>query len=491
MKEPTLRHRSGRAARVALLVYNDAHADSRVLKTAHSLREAGAQVTILAVARAHLGYPPTTERLPNGVELVRVPEPAFITWVPRLKRTLTRAKALLKTRRRTPPPPPPAESRVVTDRRAVAGPPPPADSPLTAESSAPAVASPRPQLRNALLARLLDPVDRLARTLILVHYWTMVVREGGRRLPDVVHANDGNTLLPGRLIARRTGARLLYDSHELWRHRNVRNRPVGRHVEALIERWVVSRADGVITVSPSIARWLQRTYRLREQPTLVRNIPAAGQQVTPDQGRLRQLAGLTAEDQVIAYGGRITTSRGIEETIAALGGLPAHVHLVVLGYGDAGYLATLQRQAEEAGVGDRVHFVGKVAPHEVAGALADADLSVVFVRPTCLSYEYSLPNKLFEAIHAGLPVAAADLPDTREIVERYGVGEIFDLVRPDDDGEVPPSATDAEAAAMAGTISRILAAPERYREAARAAAGELTWQHEEQALLGLYRRLLA
>ncbi len=296
--------------------------------------------------------------------------------------------------------------------------------------------------------------------------------------------------MPGRLIARRTGAALVYDAHELWRHRNVRDRPVGKHVEALTERVVIRRADGVITVSPSIARWLQRTYRLRELPTLVRNIPAAGEPTDPASGRLRQLAGLAPTDQVIAYGGRITTSRGLEETIAALALLPGHVHLVVLGYGDPGYLAQLDRRIEEAGVRDRVHLVGKVAPHEVAGALADADLSVVFVRPTCLSYEYSLPNKLFEAIHAGLPIAAADLPDTREVVERYGVGEIFGLARPDDDGEVPPSSTDAEAVAMAATITRILAGPDAYRRAARAAASELTWQHEEEALLALYRRVL-
>ncbi|MBD8063117.1 glycosyltransferase [Oceanitalea stevensii] len=464
----------GRATRVAMLVYNDAHADSRVLKTAHSLREAGAEVTILAVARAHLGYPPTTERLPDGVELVRVREPGFITWVPRLKKALARVRTQLSARRGTATTPPPGAS----------APTPPAESRISP------AASPRPALRGAVLAKALDPVDRLARTAILVHYWAMAVREGRRRRPDVVHANDGNTLVPGRLIARRTGAALVYDAHELWRHRNVRDRPVGKHVEALTERVVIRRADGVVTVSPSIARWLQRTYGLRELPTLVRNIPAAGEPTDPARGRLRQLAGLAPTDQVIAYGGRITTSRGLEETIAALALLPGHVHLVVLGYGDPGYLAQLDRRIEQAGVRDRVHLVGKVAPHEVAGALADADLSVVFVRPTCLSYEYSLPNKLFEAIHAGLPIAAADLPDTREVVERYGVGEIFGLVRPDDDGEVPPSSTDAEAVAMAATITRILADPDAYRRAARAAASELTWQHEEEALLALYRRVL-
>ena len=456
--------------RVAMLVYNDAHADARVLKTAASIARAGGEVRILAVARAHLGYPATVEELADRVTLVRVPEPAFITYVPRLKRALAGARARL---RRGP-------ARVANS--AVAG-----KSAVAANSAV--AGKGRGKGRggvNRVLGRVLDPVERLARTVILAHYWAMVVGELRRWRPDLVHANDGNTLAPARLVTRRTGAALVYDSHELWRHRNVRHRPVARHVEAAIEQHVITRADGVITVSPSIARWLQRTYRLPQTPTLVRNIPAAGTPSTPATGRLRELAGLAAEDQVIAYGGRITTSRGIEETIDALALLPARVHLVLLGYGDAGYLAALRNRIAAAGLTDRVHFVGKVAPHEVAPALADADLSVVYVRPTCLSYEYSLPNKLFEAIHAGLPIAAADLPDTREIVERYGVGEIFAMT--EHDGEAAP---DADARDMAATMSRILADPDRYRAAARAAATELTWEHEERELRALYARALS
>lgn len=54
---PRLPRVDGHAPRVALLVYNDAHADSRVIKTAESLRAAGAEVRILAVARARSGHP--------------------------------------------------------------------------------------------------------------------------------------------------------------------------------------------------------------------------------------------------------------------------------------------------------------------------------------------------------------------------------------------------------------------------------------------------
>lgn len=316
------------------------------------------------------------------------------------------------------------------------------------------------------------------RTASLALYWVESARAALAWRPDVVHANDGNTLAPAWWVARRTGARIVYDSHELWRHRNVRqDRPVAPLVEAAVESLVIRAAAGVVTVSPSIAGWLQRSYRLPQAPVLVRNIPrAAGGPVDRSAGRLRALAGLPESARVIAYGGRITTSRGIEETLEALALLPPDVHLVLLGYGEPDYLATVHARVSALGLGERVHLVGRVPPGEVAAALADGDLAVVYVRPVCLSYEFSLPNKLFESVHAGLPVAAADLPDTAAVVAEHGLGEIFHAGSPED---------------MAATMSRVLADPERYRRAARRAAAVLTWEHEEQHLLELYHRVLA
>ena len=308
-------------------------------------------------------------------------------------------------------------------------------------------------------------------------YWWGAVHAAIRWRPDVVHANDANTLVPAMRIARRVRGSFVYDSHELWRHRNVRSdRPVAPLVEHVIERLGIRRAAGVITVSPSIADWLQRTYRLASTPTLVRNIPPANPHpIDPTGGGLRGLAGLEGHIKVIAYGGRLTTSRGIEETLEAMGHLADDVHLVLLGYGEPDYVEPLRARARAAGLGHRVHFVGKVPSADVSSTLADADLSVVYVRPSCLSYYYSLPNKLFESIHAGLPIAAADLPDTRAIVEQFGVGRIFTTESTED---------------LAAVMTEILDDPVAYRGAAREAARHLTWENEAEGLLELYGRAL-
>lgn len=450
----------GRQPRVALLVYRDADTDSRVLKTAASLREAGAVVEIQGSARDRSGFPAGFATSPDGTAIYRVPDLDLTRTFRRAARTWRRLRGRDP---RTGQPLRPALSDATTP------------APFDAQTPpAPVAASPLARAR-ALGADTFMRTYQVAR---LSYYWLGAVRRARAFRPDAVHANDGNTLLPALALKTLTGARIVYDSHELWTHRNVRqDRWLAPAVEALIERVAVRLVDGIITVSPSIVRWLQETYRLAVAPTLVRNIPVwHGATPDPARGRLRELAGLRPTDKVVAYCGGITTGRGLEETLEALTLLPDDVHLVMLGFGSPDYVSGLLQLAGGRGLQDRVHVAGHVPGPQVPAALADADVAVVFVRPIVLSYLYSLPNKLFESIHAGLPIVAADLPDTAQVVRDHGVGEVFDA---------------RTSAQLAEAITDVLVAPEAFREAARRAAPHLDWRLEAARLVGLYSTVLS
>lgn len=502
---PALPLVGGRRPRVVGLVYNDASTDSRVQKTSATLRAEGADVHIVASERRLAGHPAGTGTVGDDLVVHRVPDLDLTRMLPRV----TRAWRAVRGRRgaATPgteraqreqaraPGTPSAKPAPTRTPRTEASPTqtlrteaPPSQTPRTEAppTHAPPTQAPPTLGRTAYLALRGDRAAarslaadvwmRTYQTARLGTWWLGAVRQTRALAPDVVHANDANALVPALLSTLGTQARVVYDSHELWRHRNIRqDRVLAPLVEAVIESLGVRLAAGVITVSPSIVDWLQRHYRLAEAPTLVRNIPTARPTPPREDGRLRELSGLGPEARIVSYTGGITTGRGLEETVDALALLGPQVHLVLLGYGDPRYVAGLRARAERAGVSDRVHLVGSVPSAQVPQTLADADVAVVFVRPICLSYRFSLPNKLFESIHAGLPIVAADLPDTAEVVRRHGVGEVFDAQTPTD---------------LAGAIDQVLAAPGRYREAAARAAQELTWEDEAARLVGLYTRVL-
>src|SRR5436305_2303180 len=81
---------------------------------------------------------------------------------------------------------------------------------------------------------------------------------------DVVHANDLDTLPAAWLLARASGARLVYDAHELYTDQEPDPPRLHRAVARLVEGALARRAGSVVTVSEPIADELRRRLRLRE-----------------------------------------------------------------------------------------------------------------------------------------------------------------------------------------------------------------------------------
>lgn len=470
----------GRAPRVALLVYNDFSVDTRVLKTASSYAAAGAQVRVVAFGTFE-GMEPGLTVLDGGIEVERLPLVELDHTLPRLgataRRVVARARGAVGALRSSTRRPTPASTAAPTagDPHVTGASPSgttQADGLLpSAAPTRPGASAARPAGAKAFLVR---QWARMHYTLRLGSFQVRAARSLRQWRPDLVHANDADTLLPAWLAGRALGAPYLFDAHEIWTARvKTGSRPVARRWEAWVEKRLAPRASGVTTVSGSIVDWMHRELRLATAPTLVRNVPVGPAPVVADPeatGRLRELAGLGSESRVVAYCGAITINRGIEQTLDALELLDGSTHLVLLGRGSQAYRSVLDARVAAAGLQDRVHFVGIVPSDEVPATLRDADASVIFSRPVTLNQRFSLPNKLFESIHAGLPVAASDLPDIASVVSSTGAGQVFDI---------------DDARTTADAIAEVIAHADRYRAASAAAARTLTWQNEADGLLRL------
>ncbi|HEX6702861.1 MAG TPA: glycosyltransferase, partial [Gaiellaceae bacterium] len=118
--------------------------------------------------------------------------------------------------------------------------------------------------RQGLLVREARGLSRLLRLARMTSGRYRTGRILGRF--DVVHANDLDTLPAAWLLARASGARLVYDAHELYTEQEPDPPRLHRAVARGLEGALARRADAVVTVSEPIADELQHRFRLPLPP---------------------------------------------------------------------------------------------------------------------------------------------------------------------------------------------------------------------------------
>lgn len=419
---------------VVMLLGNTCVNDTRVLKEARSLSQAGYRVSVCC-DNAHGAL---SDALEDGVCLRRV-DMSLLAALP------TWAQAF------------------ITRRRASVA------APHTSKAAA-------PREERFLYTPRWMRYGPLRLALKLLHYAAIrrvTLHACAAQSVQVVHAHDLETLPAGVALARRSGARLVYDAHELERHR-VGLTPFESRVLGWLESRWITRAARVITVSDSIAAHLAQVCDI-PLPVVIMNSPNLTEQRPVSQGLRAQLA-LAANVPLAVYIGRLAPQRGVDQILPVLSAWPA-LHLACVGGRDASFAESLRQRAQALGVAARLHLVDAVPPFEVVDFIRSADLAVVLIQDVCLSYRYCLPNKLFEATFAGLPICASDLPEQERFIAQAGNGVV---VRGDN--------SDAIARGMHDVYQRRqLLRPDATRLAALMLRYD--WQAQSKKLLAVYGAL--
>ena len=249
----------------------------------------------------------------------------------------------------------------------------------------------------------------------------------------VYHGHDWHGYLVLLVFCKlwRRDARLVYDVHDLFlfQFRFVSRVAQRWHRLTLpyfmwIEGWAARRADGVITVSDPAARVLRLWYGIRD-PLVIMNASDPVKRVGAAAVDLRAVVG--PGKRIVVHSGDIAQKRrSLSELIEALAMLPDDVVLVLMGQDVDGGAVRLRDLAARLGMGNRVAVLPPVAPEMVAPVIQAADASAILVRPESFNSRAPLPNKLFEAIAAGLPVVASDVFALRRVVRGYGLGRLCD-----------------------------------------------------------------
>jgi glycosyltransferase involved in cell wall biosynthesis len=289
---------------------------------------------------------------------------------------------------------------------------------------------------------------------------------------QVLVANDLDTLLANFLVSKLLKKSLVYDTHEYFTGvPELTKRPVVRFAWELIERMIFPHLTCIFTVNNSIAKLYAEKYH--KDICVVRNIPS---KVSNGHWPTKKMAGLPEDKKIIVIqGAGINVDRGAEELTMAMNYLDDCV-LLVIGGGDI--MPALKRTVLEQGLSSRVIFKPKVPYIELIGYTRLADLGCTLDKDTNINYRFSLPNKLFDYIQAGIPVLCSNLVEVAGIVTGYHIGKVIEYHDPE---------------LIAEKINEMVHNEEMmnyWKKNVEIAARELCWEKEEKILIKGYGELL-
>jgi glycosyltransferase involved in cell wall biosynthesis len=287
---------------------------------------------------------------------------------------------------------------------------------------------------------------------------------------DYFLANDLDTLIPNYIVTKWRNKKLIYDTHEYFTGvPELKNSPLKRKTWKFFEDWIFPKLKTVYTVNNSVRDKYFEEYG--NDISVVRNVPVTENVIpfeTPEHWK----------DKIILMlqGAGINEGRGGIELLEAMKFLPENYLLVFIGGGNQwGHIIKKRIEWELAG---KVDMIEKLPPSKLKKYTGLAAIAFSLDSFDDLNCKYNLPNKIFDYIHAGVPVIATAIPEVKNIVEKYNCGICIDSNAPQK---------------LADAVLKILADKEtylNYKQNCISAAKELCWENESMQLEKIYSSYL-
>ncbi len=287
----------------------------------------------------------------------------------------------------------------------------------------------------------------------------------GKHKTDLIYAADID-VMPGLMWGLRGDdkATLLLDLHEWYPEViELERKPLKREIWRWVERRSVEFAAVHMTVSQSLKRVFEEQYD--REFTVVRNVPEMipGLEVSPD---------TRLNNKILYYQGALNEGRGLETAVESLHLLPGWRLWLA---GDGEVAEKNKDKVKVEGLEDRVVFYGRKHPDELRSLAGQATLGLNLLRGLSKSYYYSLANKYFDYIHAGLPAIHMDFPEYQSLMKEYTVGRLLSDLSPQ---------------ALADVVKQMTSGNELYNsmvEQCASAIKSYNWQEESKVLVELVK----
>jgi glycosyltransferase involved in cell wall biosynthesis len=287
---------------------------------------------------------------------------------------------------------------------------------------------------------------------------------------DYFLANDLDVLIPNYLISKWRKKHLFYDTHEYFTGvPELANSAAKRKTWKFFENWIFPKLATVYTVNESVKNKYTEEYGNKIE--VIRNVPVTSK--TENKARPPHWEGKII---LLLQGAGINQGRGGIELLEAMKHLPSNYLLVLIGSGNQWHL--IKEKRIEWKLEGSVEMIEKLLPSELKKYTPLADIGFSLDSFDDLNCRYNLPNKIFDYIHAQVPIIATAIPEVKKIIEQYACGICINNYNPEN---------------IATTIKQMVndtSTYQQYKKNCHIAAKALCWENEANTLIAIYQPYL-
>lgn len=278
---------------------------------------------------------------------------------------------------------------------------------------------------------------------------------------DCICAIDLDTILPCYFISIIKKIRRVYDAHELFcEMKEIVTRPPIYKLWKRIESFAVPKFTFGYTVNQPIAAEFGKMYGVNYE--VIRNIAL-----------LRPITPIPSNEKIILYQGAVNEGRCFETLIPAMKEVAAKLLIC----GDGNFMEQARLLVKDNQLEEKVIFRGKVLPDELRAITGRAYIGITLFENKGLSNYFSLGNRFFDYLHAGIPQLCVDYPVYKEINDELPFAVLV---------------KDLSERNLAAELNNLLSNEVLYNNLQQnclQARLKYNWQEEEKILIHFYKKL--
>ena len=287
---------------------------------------------------------------------------------------------------------------------------------------------------------------------------------------DYLLANDLDVLIPNYAVSKMKRMFLFYDTHEYFTGvPELKDSHLKRKIWKAFEDYIFPKLKVVYTVNNSVKNKYIEEYG--NQIGVVRNVP-----ITKKKGSFVLPAKWENRIILLLQGAGINEGRGGLELLESMKFLPKNYLLLLIGSGTQ--WNSIKQKRIDWKLEDRVEMIEKLPPSELQKYTALANIGFSLDSFEDLNCLYNLPNKIFDYMHAGVPIIATAIPEVKIILDKYNCGI---AIESNDANTISKAVT---------TMMENKDAYEMFKINCIRAAQELCWENESKKLETIYQPYL-